>query len=96
MIILLIIQLISLFSYNFNLHTLNYVLKIPFINTIIKKHNYIHKNNNSNDLISSEIKMDIEKIINNNKIIEKIYLDSISFFYSIFKNKKTTIEIWIK
>ncbi len=100
MIILLIIQLISLFSYNFNLHTLNYVLKIPFINTMIKKHNYIHKNNNSNDLISSEREMNIEKKINNNnKINEKIYelsLDSISFSYAIFKDKRTKIEMFIE
>ena len=51
MIILLIIQLISLFSYfYFNIHTLNNVIKIPFINARINKYNYIHKNNNSNNL----------------------------------------------
>ena len=101
MIILLIIQIISLFSYfYFNIHTLNNIIKIPFINALINKHNYIHKNNNSNDLISSEREMNIEKKINNNnKINEKIYelsLDSISFSYAIFKDKRTTIEMFIE
>ena len=101
MIFLLIIHLISLFSYfYFNLHTLNQVIKIPFINAIINKHNYIHQNNNSNDLVSSEREINnMKKINNDNKINEKIYelsFDSISFSYAIFKDKRTTLKMFIE
>ena len=106
MIILLMIQFIASLTYlYYSMHTLNHIIKIPFINSYIEKKKLFGIKNKNNPQFSSterqlnNIKFDfnhknLDLRILPNKIIYELNNYSISYSYALYKEKRTSFEMF--